>query len=198
MSTTLSIGRIPAATRRSCIHFGAGPTRRPSRGAAAYRGQAPSSSMRTSSPFGGFFGRRSGARARVRVDELASGLGDRHDRAFGEVRRGGDDDLGSYLAVVDRREPQLVGVRVLAELLDAADPDLLPPGALDTLHLGAVHVQLEREVVDRDVDVDVLAQPRDGHFDQHPSAPLPSGPLPNAAGPFAALGPRAPRVGLPA
>ncbi|HYK97320.1 MAG TPA: hypothetical protein VEU77_02905 [Candidatus Acidoferrales bacterium] len=60
------------------------------------------------------------------VDILRAELGVRHARADGEVRRAGHDLLAPAAAVLDGRELQLVGVRVLVQRRDLADPDVLP------------------------------------------------------------------------
>src|SRR2546430_842967 len=130
MSTTLSMGRMPAATRRVCIHAGDGPMRTPVSSAAAKRRQARWASIPTSRSFGALGSRRCHTRLRIARPE------------------------------VDRCEQQLVGVGVLPELLDARGPDpVVPPRPLDALHLGAGHMELERQLVNADVDLDVLAQP---------------------------------------
>ena len=103
----------------------------------------------------------------VSVDELGAGLGERHDGPDPQVLRTRDDGHLAPLTVVDGREPELVGVRVLVEPLDARDPDLVPPRTLDLVDLGAGHVQQARELVDARPDVDVLAEPLDRHMDEH-------------------------------
>ena len=72
MSTTLSIGRIPAATSRPCSHAGEGPIRTFRRSAAANRGHASGSSMRTSRPFGVRVVRGSSAASRRAVARSAA------------------------------------------------------------------------------------------------------------------------------
>jgi len=91
----------------------------------------------------------------------------RDDIALGEVRGTGDDGLLAARAVVHRREQQLVCVRVLLELGDPPDPDVLPSAArpFDPIHLGAAHVQLARDVIGRAVRIGVLLQPGDRNPD---------------------------------
>src|SRR5438034_1766322 len=108
------------------------------------------------------------ALAGVAVDDRRAFVGVRHDRALRQVRRTRHDGLRCARAVVDGRELQLVGIRVLRELFDARRADLVvPPGTLDAFDFGTGHMQLESELIDRHRAVDVLAQPRDRHFDQH-------------------------------
>ena len=103
----------------------------------------------------------------VAVPKRGADLGVRDDVARGEVRRTGDDGLLAAIAVVHRREEELVGVRMLLELRDAPHPDVLPAPArpLDAVDLGPAHVQLARDVVDRAAGVRVLLQPRERNAD---------------------------------
>ena len=100
------------------------------------------------------------ALSRVAIDDRRALVGVWNDRALVEVRRPCHNGLRIARPEVDRCEQQLVGVGVLRELLDARGPDpVVPPRPLDALHLGAGHMELERQLVDADVDLDVLAQP---------------------------------------
>src|SRR5207302_3234481 len=108
------------------------------------------------------------ALAGVSVDDRRTLVRVRNDRALGEIRRTGDDRLRCAGAVVDGRELQLVGVRMLRELLDARGADLVvPPRTLDALHLGARHMKLQCELIYGHRDIDVLAQPGDRNLYQH-------------------------------
>ena len=79
--------------------------------------------------------------AGVAIDDGRAFVCVRDDAALGEVRRSGDDRLRPC-AVVDSRELELVGVRVLRELLHARRPDLVvPPRTLDALHFSAGHME---------------------------------------------------------
>ena len=106
--------------------------------------------------------------AGVAIDDLGAFVRVRDDRAFGQVRRAGHHGLRLTRAVGDGRELELVRIRVLRKFFDAPDSDLVvPPGPLDALHLGARHMQLQRELVDGHGDVHVLAQPRHRDLDEH-------------------------------
>src|SRR5438034_6003971 len=108
------------------------------------------------------------ALAGVAVDDRRAFVGVRNDRALSEVRRTRHDRFLCAHAVVDGRELQLVGIRVLRELLDARRSDLVvPPRTLDGLPLRARHMKLQSELVYWHTDVDVLPAPRQRQFDQH-------------------------------
>ena len=103
----------------------------------------------------------------VAIDVLRPELGVRHERADGEVRRARHHLPAAAGAVFHGRELELVGIRMLLELDDPPDPDVLPGRSLDALHLGPGHVKTQREIVDWNRDVDVLAQPGERHPDEH-------------------------------
>ncbi len=110
------------------------------------------------------------AQRRVRARQERSG--ERHDDGVaGREVRGAADDLARLgLADVDTAEAQAVGVRVLLEVRDATDPeprvvvaDVGRAAALDGIDLEAGEHEAAGELVGRDVDRDVLAEPGQRH-----------------------------------
>ena len=80
----------------------------------------------------------------------------------GEVRRAADDAMVLAGADVDRGETQAVGVRVRVDARDVRDADVRAPvaaRALDRVDGEAGHRQARRQVLRRQAQVNVLAQP---------------------------------------
>src|SRR5207249_5012912 len=96
-----------------------------------------------------------------------------------QVRRARNDGMRLPGAVIDIRQHQPVGVGVLPNLQDSADHQLLGiPGQLgarysDVLDLGDLKSgqrQPVRQLLDRDIDIDILFQP--GKWNTHITSQL--------------------------
>ena len=108
----------------------------------------------------------------LRAGQQRAGQRDGDGRAGAEVPGAADDLARLALADVDAAELQPVGVRVLAGLDDVPDEEAaevavgVDDAAVDDpVDLAAREDELRRELLDRPVEVDVLAQPR--HRDLH-------------------------------
>ncbi len=104
----------------------------------------------------------------------AAGHDHRDGRARAEVPGAADDRARLPVADVDARQLQPVRVRMLACLQHLADHEVLEVAAGvghaapdDTVDLAAREDEPPRELLDRQVEVDVLPQPRDGHLHQN-------------------------------
>ena len=95
----------------------------------------------------------------------SAGQHDRDGRARAEVPRAADDRARLAAPDVDLRQLQLVGVRMLVGLEHLADDEVLEVRAArcalahDPVDLTAREDETARELLDRQVEVDVLAQP---------------------------------------
>jgi hypothetical protein len=111
---------------------------------------------------------RAAERAAVGHDRARAG--DRDELARRHVRRAADDLRLLAAADVDDADRQAVGVGVRLRRQHAPDDEVvqLPHTVvLDAVDLGAGHRQLRRELLDRQVGLAVLLQPRDGNL--HPN-----------------------------
>ena len=91
--------------------------------------------------------------------------GDRHPLARGDVRRAADDlERRVAIAEVHRRQAQAVGPRMTLHRHEFTDDDVAPFGApsLEALDLHPEKGQTLGELLRGQVDVDVVAEPREG------------------------------------